>query len=736
MISKNRLAWAIGLALGTQVGYGPIASAQPAASPAVGLEEVVVTARKREESLLDVSAALDVVGGAELTTQQINDIEDLQVVMPTLTVGETVGVMKVTMRGLGNSSNTRGEDGQVAFHVDGAVVSRPEVQGMSLFDLERVEVLRGPQGTLYGRNATGGAINLVTAKPTDTAEGYLNLTVGNYDLLKVDAAISGPLSDRVRGRFALTSTDRAGFGENITTNNDIDDDHRWAARGHLAIDLRDDMDLLLTGEYGKQDDASGLFTYLAPLYVVGPAAPPSQNPKGVGGFSDPKSRDGAGNIDPQLERETVSTTATYTWNISDTLTLKDIFNYRRLDFYLAQDLDLSSVVPPPNTTATVSIPMNDEQMSNELQLIYSGERLNLITGLYWFSEDLDGVTYVGEAPRKSVWFYRGGESSAESWAGFFNANYRFNDAFAARIGGRFNHDQREIDSWQWVLGRITVPKKSPTNVAYDDRTDEKYTGEYGVDWHINDHAMLYYTFSQGYQQGAGVIMQITNPIIDPTTVDNHEIGFKFSTADRRLSLEVAAYDMKANDVQRTQAVPLPNGTFATIINNIDEMTVKGVEVSTNWLPTDVLRVYAGVAYTDAQFDDYVTDDPLQFGTALVQLQGNTPQLTPTWKGNIGANYTLGLDGGAEVTLGGNLFYTDEVYFDEFNRAPFVQDSYTLLSATAAYKPADGNWTLTLWGKNLTDEKEYADMSFSANGRVTSKKWIDPLTFGLSLNLKL
>ena len=154
----------------------------------------------------------------------------------------------------------------------------------------------------------------------------------------------------------------------------------------------------------------------------------------------------------------------------------------------------------------------------------------------------------------------------------------------------------------------------------------------------------------------------------------------------------------------------------------------------NWLATVAMRVYLGGAYTDAEFDDYVTDDPLRFGTELVQLKGNTPQLTPTWKGNLGADYRFAMGNGADLTVGANLFYTDDVYFDEFNRAPMEEDSYALLNATAVYQPADANWSVTLWGKNLTDEQEMADASFSANGRVTSKKWIDPLTFGVSIHV--
>jgi len=438
--SISRVALAIGVALGAAlIGAEPAAYAADAADESQGIQEVVVTARKREETLNNVSAAISVVGSDELRNDVINDVRGLQNITPELTVGETVGAVKVTMRGLGNTSNTRGEDSEVAFYVDGAVVARPEAQSLSLFDLDRVEVLRGPQGTLYGRNSTGGLINLVTAKPTAQFSGYANVTAGNYSFLKTDAAVSGPLSDGVRGRIAVESITRNGFGTNITTGNQIDDDHRWAARGQLQFNLFDKSRLLLAAEFGSEHDASGLFTYYTPLYVVGPPAPASQAPKGLGGLSDPNSRNGAGNIDPELKRETRSFTATYTWDISENLTFKNLANWRQLAFYLAQDLDLSSVVPPPLATATVSIPLKDRTISEEAQLTYSLQNLTVIGGLYWFKENLSGTTYVGATPGVGTWFYRSGMSQADSYAGFFNANYRFNSLLTLRAGGRYNH---------------------------------------------------------------------------------------------------------------------------------------------------------------------------------------------------------------------------------------------------------------------------------------------------------
>lgn len=702
------------------------------------LSEIVVTARKREESLQDVSASISVLGGDALRDDVIKDIRDMQYAVPGVTVGETVGAMKITMRGLGNASNTRGEDSQVAFHVDGAVVSRPEAQALALFDVQRVEVLKGPQGTLYGRNATAGTVNVVTNKPTQDLNGYFNVTGGNYDFVNVDAAVGGALTQNVLGRVAATFSDRSGFSENITTGNNLDNLHRWAVRGQLQFDLADNVSWLMSGEYASERDASGLFTYLTPLYVVNTTQfppPASQAPKGLGGLSDPDSRDGAGNIDPVMKRETLSVTSTLAWEINDRLTLKDITNYRTLDFYLAQDLDLSSVVPPAGQTATVSIPLDEHQVSNELQLTYSSQKLVLIGGLYYWKEAMTGTTYVGATPDQGIWFIRDGESDGRSWAGFFNASYDLTDMFALRLGGRYTDDHRAIDSGQVLNGVVSVPHRSPTNPGFDERSNSQYTGEYGLDVHLASNALLYFTYSQGYQQGAAIIMQINNPIADPTRVNNYEIGLKYATHDNRFVFNISAYDMDIKDLQRTQAVPLPNGTFNTLINNIDGMKSRGVEFDSSWSPLNRLSFTAGVTYTDAEFKDFVNDDPLQFGTVLVQLKGNAPQLTPEWKGNVGGQYTFALSNGAGLALGADMSFTTKQYLDEFNREPMIVQAYSLYDAHLTYRADGDRWSVGLWGKNLSNEKQIFDASFSANGRVTSKRFIDPRTYGVSFNMK-
>jgi iron complex outermembrane receptor protein len=702
------------------------AKAQEGASPlqpeeaARPIDEIIVTARKREETLQDTSMALSVVDDTLLERKQINDVTGLQGVVPTVTIGETVGLLKINVRGLGNSTNTRSEDSDVVLHVDGAVVSRMEAQAMAFFDLERVEVLRGPQGTLYGRNSTGGTINLVTKKPTDFLEGYASATLGNYNLIKMDAAVSGPITDTIDARLALTSTNRGGFGKNIQTDNDIEDQKRYAGRLHVRFRPSDRIELLVTGEYAKQDDASGFFGFLAPLFPFDPTFVP----RGAGGFSDPDSRDVASNFDPQLERETWSLTGNLGIELNDNLKLRNIINYRELDFFIAQDLDTSTV----STPTYVSIPLHDEQFSEELQLVYESDRLNAIAGMFYFKETFGGTTNIGTGPNTGVYFVLNGRSKTEAIAPFFNVSYDLSDAFTLRVGGRYNSEKRSIVNDTVLNGnRITTDN----DISDDERRISAYTGEYGIDWNISDNAMVYYTFSQGFRSGAALIFQSNSPIIDPTKVKNHEIGLKFESPDRRFYANVAAFTADIKNLQRTQA-SLVNGLLNTRVNNVNSLETKGVEVDLGWSPVENLNLRGSAAWLKAEFQDFVTDDPIIPGTMEQQVAGNTTSQAPEWKWSAGADYTIPFANGSRLTVSGDVSYQSKVFFDEFNRAPFVEDDYALVDASMTYYFANDKLSASIWGKNLTGQDRFADVSFSAFGQVLSKQWIPPRTYGATV----
>jgi iron complex outermembrane receptor protein len=214
-------------------------------------------------------------------------------------------------------------------------------------------------------------------------------------------------------------------------------------------------------------------------------------------------------------------------------------------------------------------------------------------------------------------------------------------------------------------------------------------------------------------------------------VKNHEIGLKFTSSDRRFFVNAAAFMAKITDIQRTQA-SLVNGLLNTRVNNVDELETKGVEVDLGWSPTANLNLRGSVAWLESEFQDFLTDDPIIPGTLEQQVAGNVTSQAPEWKWNVGADYTIPFANGASLLVSGDVSYQSRVFFDEFNRAPFTEEGYALVNGSLTYNFADERLSLSVWGKNLTGEDKFADVSFSAFGQVLSKQWIPPRTYGATV----
>jgi iron complex outermembrane receptor protein len=385
-----------------RAGLGVLLCIVPFVPPAYAqLEEVVVTAQRREQSLQEASVAVTAVSGERLAAAQINNLEDLQLIVPSVYFGNDFNMAKLTIRGVGSNTSTTGSETGVAMHVDGAVISRAEAQLTSLFDLERVEVLRGPQGSLYGRNAVGGSINLITAKPTEDLGGYARLTFGDYEYINFEGAVSGPLvGDRVLGRIAVKTENRDGFGTNPVTGNDIDDLDRKMARLHLQFNFTEQFDALLTGEYYKQEDRSRALKFLREAFpgVVRLTSGGCQ-PVGSPCTFATNRRDLASELDPFTDTETWAVTATLNWQLNDTFTLTSITNYRDFETVIGQDLDLAATA---NSLATTGFnttyqrrDATSEQTSSELQLKFESDRVNGVFGLFYLDETQNPVDTVG-----------------------------------------------------------------------------------------------------------------------------------------------------------------------------------------------------------------------------------------------------------------------------------------------------------------------------------------------------
>jgi iron complex outermembrane recepter protein len=364
------------------------------------LQQVVVTANRREQSINDVSTAITAIGRDELRNANIDDIKDLQVLAPSITITEVFDIAQIFIRGVGANVQNPGASSGVAVYTDGAVIARQEAQLTSLFDLERVEVLNGPQGTLYGRNAIGGAVNFITTKPSDKVEGYIRLGYGNYDANTVAAAVGGPLTDWLKARVAFNSVNHGGYGENIITGNPINNEHRQMGRVSFIIDPTDNFSIFLSGEWYHQNDAAGILTLdggasidpatgkqTTTAGIINPATGQfAVTPVGLGGYALNK-RDTAEPTDPFTRKDRWSVTGQLDWKINDWFHITNINNIQRITSWTSEDNAKSSIFLYTATEPLTRRIGDEPQVSSELQFKADNEWVNGILGLTYFHEN-------------------------------------------------------------------------------------------------------------------------------------------------------------------------------------------------------------------------------------------------------------------------------------------------------------------------------------------------------------
>ncbi|MPT47535.1 MAG: TonB-dependent receptor [Sphingobium sp.] len=627
--------------------------------------EIIVTAQKREQSLQDVSAAVTAVGADRLATSQVATLQDLQTIVPSVNFGSDFNQAKIFIRGVGANTSTTGSSTGVAFHVDGAYVARAEAQLTSLFDLERVEILRGPQGTLYGRNAVGGSVNLITAKPTSDLSGYARLTYGNYNAIIAETAISGPITDGIRARLAVRSENRDGFGSNPVTGRDVDDLKRRMLRAQVEFDIAPTVSLLLSGEYFRQDDSSGAIHYLAPSF---PGVPRLAS-LGIGGYAS-HPRDLASESQVGTDTKTYAFTGTFKADLTDTLSLTNIANYRDFKSSLFQDLDLSAVINSLNTngqpTTNQERRINSKQFSNELQLNYSGDFGSVVLGAYYFHERQRPIDNVGLAPRNGMTsniaiLQAAGIDLAEVYqlcgyepgtltdgtmiapkrvctrsnlgtraiSLFGQANINLGtlspalEGLSLKLGGRYSDEKATSENPSIVITRNGLGPVLHYTAAqtHRERKFRDFTPELGLEWKVNPDILLYYTYSEGFKAGSGENASGSTTIVDPETITNHELGIKTTLFDG-LTINLSGYHYKLDGLQLNKTIAGGPTGYQTIFQNAASTKATGLELEVFARPARNVRLSGGLSYTDAHFVDYLTLDPLN--PANIQSAGSLP----------------------------------------------------------------------------------------------------------------
>jgi iron complex outermembrane recepter protein len=671
---------------------GPTATPSPQAGQ---LDEIIVTAQKREQLAIDTPLSVTALDAAQLNEHQVQAFEDLQTVSPGVQNGDAFGGNRLFIRGIGLTSFASGADPSSAFYVDGVYVARPAAQLGSFYDVDRVEVLRGPQGALYGRNATAGAVNLVTNAPTQDFSGYIDETVGNYDLHRTQGAVSGPLdsSGTLLGRLAFDLLNRGGYGYDFGTNHPINDANRQNVRLTLEYKPSEKVDLKLISEFTHEADddyyVADFGAYpgntLAGLHANGPVPP---------GIAVINSQNVATNLTGLTNKRTgEAETADLKIDLTNSLTLNSITGWRHFDRHNAEDCDGTSA-----GLGDCAYNEWDRQISQEVYLTYNTDRWNAVFGVNYFHEDLKNFVPVPFPQFTDVFgpgvplYQQSGQMPINAYAAYAQGTYSFTPAFRVTLGGRFSDETRSSTGFFANIPPIPQP-------IDQSKTWSAFTPKVGFEYDLAKDVLWYASVTNGFKSGTFNVGQI-NPPIDPEKIWAYETGIKGLFLDRRLEATGAVFYYKYTNLQVNKIIALATETV-----NAAAAENKGVELTTRARVTDHLTVDANVTYLDAIFTSFNSINPLNTSpNPLPQnLSGNMLPGASKVTAGLGAAYAFPLQNGATITPRLDAYYQSKLYFSEFNEDALSQAGVTRLNALLRYDSPSGKWYAQLWGKNVTNK---------------------------------
>lgn len=670
------------------------------------VEELVVTARRREETLKDVPVAVTAITAERLEQTGAVDITTLQQTTPNLTVQVARGSNSTLIsfiRGVGQQDPLWGFEPGVGLYIDDVYVARPQAAVLDIFDIERMEVLRGPQGTLYGRNTIGGAIKYVTAKITGEPELKLKGQLGSYDQRDVVASAKGKISDTVGVGLTWAKFSRDGFGENLTTGAEHYNKDVSAARATLEFEPSANLFFRLSGDIvtDRSNPRHG-HREVPALNVLGQPIPGGEVLPDV---YDTRAGSGDHNV---VEARGVSLLGQ--WDMSETLTFKSITAYRAGETEGTIDFDTL-----PQTLLDIPARYNDHQFTQELQLLYTGDRVQAVAGLFYLNATAAGAfdTVVGQA---NLTIATAGHVDTESYSAFADVSFDVTDALSVSVGGRYTRDEKQGRVYRQnftgirspLFGNaVAVPGLVRSNFTSED-TYEKFTPRVSARYEFNPDLTGYVSYSQGFKSGgfdmrADAILTPTSVNgYDPETVDSYEGGLKGYFFDRRLTLNSAVFYAQYKDQQVTLQTPV-GASIASQVLNVGESHMTGVELEGVATFTDYLSANFALGYIKAEFDEYRALDLTATPPAIRDFADSRVfQNTPEWTGAFGLTYTRDLGDNGTIAFIPTASYRSS--FSMFEIPSILdQDSYWLLDASLTWTSADDRYRVGLHGKNLADE---------------------------------
>lgn len=759
---------------------------------AAEIEEVVVTAEKRESTLQDTPIAVTAVTRDDLEVRGLDDFAQLQFAVPALVFAKIADMAQITMRGIGVDISTMDAEPGVALYADGVYRGGLTSSSSLLFDLERIEVLRGPQGTLYGRNSTGGSLNVISRLPGEQPSFEASVLYGDYDRTRVELSGDAPVVPgtlALRGAVAYDTHD--GYADNAFTGRKEDDAESTFAKVAAVIDPSDSVELILRGEY--TDSKIGGPPFIATDdHPVPPLFLSTGNPGGIlsipgticGAQSCAEllglnlSPPGVGSDNPrhlysdgrtQFDRESYGVSATLDWDVTEGLTLKSITSY----FEIKQDGDQSNNDGVDISYLTDNFRQKNEEWSQEFTLSGSAGRFDWIGGAYYYHSDIDEAfqftlpalqatfealfgLFAGGPPLPpgSLAFFGNRLDNTPSAIPFLDfqliqdldsaavygqGTYHFTDRLRGTAGLRWTRDEKDVT--QTVANNIGGD--SCRDLKLNDNWSE-VTGKLGIDMDVGENNLVYASVSRGFKAGGFNGGQCSNPY-DPETLTAFEIGSKSRLLDNTLQVNLSAFYYDYSDLQARLFI-----NNASIVQNAADAKTYGAEVEWLWLAGANFRIDGSLSLLDAEFKKFYSTDPLnpQIGTdcdpvtglaCRQDLSGNDLLRAPPVKASLSAEYDIGLNRAGTLTVRGEYAFTDSMYHTVFNNDFAKQDSYSLVNARLIWTPAQGSLDgvkVIGFVENIGDEDFVMIHAPNATTGGTLTQYGPPRTWGLQLRYSL
>jgi iron complex outermembrane recepter protein len=716
------------------------------------LEEVVVTAQKRAQNLQDLNIAITAFSSEDLRDLGMQSASDIATQSPNVTIKQLYNnaFPIVTIRGVGMNYFGSNSPSAAAVHVDEIYTGSPAILGFQLFDIDRVEILKGPQGTLYGRNTTAGTVNFVSRKPGSETEGYVNLSYGRFDQTRIEAAFGGMISDNLSGRIAGVYDYSDGWIKNRLTGDNEGGADKFALRGLLSWDVSEDLRVLFNLHGGVNNSETGQYKHV----VNGTACPGVINPNpgnctDLAGYSDPDLDPFSGeyNFTGNYDVDMIGGSVTINWDLPG-FSVISITSYDELDQFYVDDADAS-----PFRSIDQIYDESFDQFSQEIRLVSNNNsNLSWIAGIYYANEDnsffRDADLADAFGGGSELLFYVHADQATESAAGFGHLEWQFTESLKLTLGGRYTWEKKEFDflnnfSFGTAGDLVAVPPRETRNGPIP-RTDLRgeseswndFSGKVAIDWTPVDDLLLYFSFSKGFKSGgypAGLTLTPDRVLaFDPEEVLSYEVGFKSSLVDGRVRFNGAIFYYDYSDKQENAFITAP-GTGATIpiqvLTNAGQVEVLGVELDLQWLVTERLDLVAGLGYLDTEIKEFV-DNRITSGTAS-SIVGNEIPNAPAFSFNGRAKYTLPVNGGGLVAVMTDFSFQDNTHFQLSNRSDLAESGYWVVNGRAQYSSPDGSWNAALWVKNLLDEEYLVDaQDFDAGYNLFN--YGAPRSYGLSV----